>query len=208
MLRKLGVEITEKPKTFTALILVPVMIFSLGWACNTQSTFQTIDSILAQVAPAIQIVVSLLPLLMSKNIPANIVSGINAWAGTATADVNILRNIIAQYQGDLASGTAQQKINAAIQTTERDILQVLTIARVLDATTQQKITAIVTAIGAAIVSVENIVNNLNSPPTLKRAAKSNTIIKSGADFKAKFNVILHLPTGDPAVDAATQKLNL
>ena len=207
MLKVLGVEVTEVPKTTLALLMIPVMVLSLGWACNVQSTFTTIENILSQVAPAIQIVVSLLPLLGVKSIPPSFVNGVNGWAAQLNSDMTKLQAIVTQYQNDY-TGTAQQQIDAVIQTTEQDCLSILQMVHVLDSATQAKITGLVTAIGSAIISVETIINNLNHKATLNAHISKGAMVVSGADFKTKFNTILHAPTGDLIVDGATARLNL
>jgi hypothetical protein len=208
----LGIEVTEKKKTFISLLLIPIILLTLSaWTCNFQSTINTIDSILAEVGPAVQIVVSLLPLLTKENIPPNVVSGINAWVPVVTQDVSNLQSIVTQYQSDLTDPTVQAKINAVIQTTENDVTSVLTMLKVLDPATQEKITAIVTAVGAAIISVENIINSLKAKAGVKvafKASPNQQFYKNGKDFVSKFNVVLHLPTGNPTVDGATAQLSL
>lgn len=202
-----GVEITEKRKTFTAMLMIPLIIITCAWACNVQSVVTQVNNILVEVGPAIQIVVSLLPLLTGKNIPANVVSSINSWATQAQQDVTQLGAIVQQYQGDLTNPTTQAKINAVIQTTENDITSVLTMIHVLDPATQNKITEIVTATAAAIVSVENIIANYTGAK-VKRTLAKGQFVANGADFKNKFNALLHAPTGDASVDAATAKLKI
>ena len=208
MTKMLGISIDDKFRTFTALALIPLMIVMCGWACNVQTVVDRVNSILVEVGPALQVVVALLPLLGAKQIPPQVVTSIQAWIPQVQQDVASLDDLIKQYGADLAANpTAQSKINALITTTENDLTAILPVFHVLDATTQQKVTAIVTAIAAAISSVESIVNAASGKVSVKKAA-STAFISSGKDFKTKFNAILKSPTGDPVVDLATTQVEL
>lgn len=208
MTKMLGISIDDKFRTFTALALIPLMIVMCGWACNVQTVVDRVNSILVEVGPALQVVVALLPLLGAKQIPPQVVTSIQAWIPQVQQDVASLDDLIKQYGADLAANpTAQSKINALITTTENDLTAILPVFRVLDATTQQKVTAIVTAIAAAISSVESIVNAASGKVSVKKAA-STAFVSSGKDFKTKFNAILKSPTGDPVVDLATTQVEL
>jgi len=205
-LRRIGIEITHPKQTFTAMLLVPVIFLTCGWACNVQSTVNTINTILTDVGPALQLILNLLPLLGAKNIPENVITGIDNWVPEVTQDVTQIEALVQQYQNDLSNAAFQAKLNALIQTTENSVASILSIIHVLDPATRAKITEMVNVVGAAIISVENLVNQF-SGKKLKSLGRAATI-KNGADFKAKFNAVLHAPTSDPVVDAATEKLNL
>ncbi len=208
VLNKLGLSIDDKFRTMTALALIPLMIFMCGWACNVQTVVDRVNSILVEVGPALQVIVALLPLLGSKNIPPDVISQINAWIPRVQQDVSTLNDLIKQYGTDLASNpTAQSKINALIVSTQNEITSILPVFRVLDVSTQQKITSIVTAVAAAVSSVEAIINATEGKVSAKKAA-SAAFVTSGKDFKAKFNSVLKAPTGDGVVDAATAQVGL
>lgn len=203
----LGIGITEKKKTFVSLLLMPILLFTFSaWTCNVQSVVSQINSIIAEVAPAVQVIVALLPLLGAKNIPASVSQEVAAWAPKVEADVTKLGNVVQQYQSDIANNpTAQAAINAVVQTTENDVLGILPIFNVLDAATQQKVVALVTALGAAVMSIENIVNAVNGKVSVSR---KSFVFVNGKDFRTKFNATLHAPTGDGVVDGATAQLSL
>lgn len=206
---RFGFEVTDVKRTLTAMLLVPVMLFTLGFACNVQSVVDRVNSILVEVGPALQIVVALLPLLSGKNVPADVITGVNAWIPRVQEDVTKLNNLIQQYQNDLKTNTTvQAEINALIKTTEDEVLSILPVFRVLDPALQQKLVAIVTAVGAAIISVENMINAAEGKVAAKAAPPGAKLVSNGKDFKKKFNSVLHSPTADPVVDGATGKLNL
>src|SRR6266702_1540481 len=107
-------ECMKSLRIATAVALLPLMILLGGWACNVQNVVDRVNSILAEVGPALQIVASLLPLLGTKNIPPEVTSGIQAWIPRVQADSQQLGALVQQYQSDLASPGTQAKINAAV----------------------------------------------------------------------------------------------
>lgn len=207
LLAKCGLVVDDKFRTFTALALIPLMIIMCGFSCNVQSVVQRVDSILNEVGPAIQIITSLLPLLGPKNIPPDIVAGVNTWVPRVEADLTQLEQEWAAVQSDLQNPTTQAKINALVAQAQNDVLSILPIFRVLDTATQGKIVAIVNASAAAIAAAENIIAAAEGKVSVKSAAAS-AFVKDGNDFKKKFNAVLHAPTGDAVVDAATAKVGL
>lgn len=205
VLVKMGLSIDDKFRTITALMLVPIVIWTCGFACNTQTVLQRVDSILNEVGPALQIVVTLLPLLTGKNIPSNVTQAVQTWTPRVQADITQLESLLSQYQNDLSTNTtAQAQINALIATTEQDITSILPIFQVVDTATQQKITQIITAIAAGVASVENIIAAAEGKVSIKVAAANG--IRDGKSFKAVVNSALHVPTGDQTVDAATAQV--
>lgn len=205
VLVKMGLSIDDKFRTITALMLIPIVIWTCGFACNTQTVLQRVDSILNEVGPALQIVVTLLPLLTGKNIPSNVTQAVQTWTPRVQADITQLESLLSQYQNDLSTNTtAQAQINALIATTEQDITSILPIFQVVDTATQQKITQIITAIAAGVASVENIIAAAEGKVSIKVAAANG--IRDGKSFKAVVNSALHVPTGDQTVDAATAQV--
>lgn len=205
--RLTGLEITDKFRTLTALTMIPVIILCCGFACNVQTVVQRVDSILNEIGPALQIITSLLPLLGSKNIPPEVISGVQTWIPRVQDDLTKIEQELAAVQGDLQNPATQAKINALVATAQSDVLAILPIFRVLDPATQGKVVAIVNAAAAAILAAENIIAAAEGRVSARTAA-ATAFAKDGKDFKNKFNAVLHAPTGDAAVDAATSKLGL
>jgi len=202
-----GLEITDKFRTLTALTMIPVVILCCGFACNVQNVVSRVDSILNEIGPAIQIITSLLPLLNSKNIPADVIAGVNTWVPRVEADLQQIETEWAAIQSDLQNPSNQAKINALVSTAQNDILSVLPIFRVLDASTQGKIVAIVNAAAAGVLAAENITAAAEGKVSA-RAGVATAFASDGKDFKKKFNAVLKAPTGDAVVDVATAKLAL
>jgi len=208
VLNKFGLSIDDKFRTLVALTLVPVMILTCGFSCNVQNVVDRVNSILEEVGPALQIITSLLPLLGAKQIPDSVVTGINAWVPKVQKDVSELDDLYKQYSADLANNAdAQSKINAIIATTDNDLTSIFDVIRVLDPSTQAKISNLVTAVIAAVASAENIIKAAEGKVSAKKAA-STVFVTDGKDFKAKYNAVLKAPSGDAVVDAATAKVGL
>jgi len=200
-----GMEIDRSRRpakyTLTAVLMVFVMFVS-GWACNVQSWISNINTILAEVAPAVQIVVSLLPLLGTQ-VPPNVTTAVNAWVPKIQKDVTDLGNLIQQYQNDLSTNTtAQAAINSLITTTQQDVLSILPDFNVFDANTQAKIVSVVNIIAAAVTSVENIINRIEGKVTAKAAPGAAKLVKNGKDFKNQFNANLRIRFGASAPQLA------
>lgn len=208
VLNKFGLHIDDKFRTITALTLIPLMIVMCGFSCNMQSVVQRVDSILVEIGPALQVITALLPLLGAKNIPPSVIQGINDWIPRVQQDVATLQAEIQKDQSTLStSPDVQSKINGLIANLQNDLTSILLVFRVLDPTTQQKVTAIVTAVAAAVISVENILNAAEGKVSV-RVAANNALVKDGKDFKKKLNAVVKAPTGDAAIDAATAKVGL
>lgn len=188
----IGVEIDRSHRpiryTLVALIMAFVMLIS-GYACNVQTWVNNIETILQEVTPAIQIIISILPLLGTK-IPTTLQSEVTIWQPKVEADVTNLGALIQQYQGDLATNTtAQAKINALIATTQADVLSILPDFNVLDPASQAKVVDTINVIANAIASVETIINNLEGTVSAKRASPTYgyPLIKDGNAFKKQWN---------------------
>ena len=201
-------------------LTVPVAFAALGslevftTGCPSfQSVESEITGILQEVGPALQLITALLPLLTSKNIPTNVISGINTWTVKGQADLQQAITIIDQYKDNIKGNpTIQGQLNAAIQTTQQDVDQILNIAQVLDATTRTKIEDTVNVIGSAIISAENLIVQLEGKTSAMRTPRTVQgklmVIKNKKDFKKELNSVFHAPTNDPVVDSATQKLSV
>lgn len=189
-LRWLGIEIDKSRRpvkyTLTALLMAGVMLVS-GYACNVQTWVNNVQTILQEVAPAVQIIVSLLPLL-GVQVPPKLTTDVGVWVPKVEKDVTDLGNLVTQYQGDLATNaTAQAQINALIVTTQNDVLSILPDFGVLDPNSQAKVVDAINVISAAITSVENIINNIEGHVSLKAARGSAQLVKNGKAFKKQFN---------------------
>lgn len=184
------------------------LVFST--ACpSTADVFTTINGILVEVGPALQIVIELLPLLTHKNIPQNVQQGISQWDTEVTADVKKLQDLITQFKADVHNPTLEADVNAAIATVTDQLSTILPMIHVLDAATQQKITEIEMAISAGILEVENIINQVEGKTSAKRAVtvQGFTVeVHDGKSFKKQVNTVVTLPTGDAEVDAATKQV--
>ena len=180
-----------------------VVVLSLAMFCTACSTawVSTLDSILAAAAPALINILQIVAVANGQ--PAN-----GNLAAKITADATVIKTLaadFAQASSGSASGICQQ-LQAAVSAYQTDQQLVLQVAQVSDSNTQTKIMLLadlvagtVGAITAVIPSCENAASFQNIKATPRYSVST---------FAAHYNRILVTPTGNAAVDAATQKLKL
>lgn len=196
----LGIQITEKKKTLTSLLLVPVLLMTLGaWSCNPADVAARINAVLSQVGPAVQLVVALLPLL-GTNVPQQIPNAVSQWVPLVQADVTQISNEVTNYKNQLASDPdVQSKINGLIAQTQKDIASILPVFRVLDEKSQTRIENVINAVAALVESAESMIATAEGKAQLKRvSAKGMKLSFSKKDAKKNFNEVLHanFPTAE------------
>jgi hypothetical protein len=182
-------------------VLVTVLFLAVfDTACST-AWVSTLDSILAAAAPALINILQIVAVANGQPANSNLAAKIN----TDATVIKTLAGDFAQASSGSASGICQQ-LQAAVNAYQTDQQLVLQAAQVSDSNTQAKImlltdlvTGTVDAIAAVIPSCENTasLHNMNAMPPY-----------SISTFAAHYNRILVTPTGNAAVDAATQKLKL
>lgn len=188
-----GIQITEKKKTITSLLLVPILLMTLGaWSCNPADVAARINAVLSQVGPAVQLVVALLPLL-GTNLPPQIPNAVHQWVPVVQSDVTQISTEITNYKNQLATDTTvQEKINGLIAQTQKDIASILPVFQVLDPATQQKVTNIINAVAALVASAESMIATAEGKTQLKKVSdKGLKLSFSKKDAQKNFNEVLH-----------------
>lgn len=204
-----GLQVTEKKKTFTSLALVPILMLSM-FACSFQTWVTKANQILVAAEPAIQIVISLLPLL-GANVPPVVATEIQNWAPQVEGDLTTLTGLITQWNdaAENAKAGIVAKIEAEITVVQNQLTSILPALHILNAATQAKIAAIVAAVGEAVSLVANLVASVKgSSVSLARKAAAKAPFKNAKGFKSYCNTIVHAATGDPVVDAATAQVQI
>jgi hypothetical protein len=179
------------------------VVLSLAMLCTACSTawVSTLDSILAAAAPAFTNVLQIVAVANGQPVNSDLVAKINA---DATA-VKTLAADFAKVSSESAPGVCQQ-LQAAVSTYQADQQLVLQVAQVSDAKTQTKITLLTDLVAGTVDAITAVI------PSCQNAAASGSMkiapLYSVSTFAAHYNSILVAPTGNAAVDAATQKLKL
>jgi hypothetical protein len=184
-----------------------IVLLSLTMFCTACSTawVTTLDSILAAAAPALVNILRIVAIANGQPINSNLAAKINA-------DATVIKTLAADFAKASAASApgACQQLQAAVGAYQADQALVLQVAQVSDQNTQTKITLLaglvastVQAITAVIPACQTMGQNAASPQGFKAAQPYSL-----STFAAHYNSILVAPTGNTAVDAATQKLKL
>jgi len=182
---------------------IVVVTLSLAMLCTACSTtwVSTLDSILAAAAPALINILQIVAVANGQPVNSNLTAKINA-------DATVIKTLA----GDLATASSLaapgvcSQLQAAVSTYQADQTLVLQAAQVADRNAQTKITLLADLVGGTVVAIESVIPSCQSAAAAKsfRSAPPYSLTA----FVNRYNVILGMPTGNPAVDAITQKLKL
>jgi hypothetical protein len=169
-------------------------------ACST-TWVSTLDSILVAAAPALIDILQIAAVANGQPINANLEAKINA-------DATVIKTLAADFaeaSSSAAPGVCSQ-LQAAVSAYQNDQQAVLQAAQVSDPNTQTKITLLANLVAGTVNAITAVI------PSCNGAASGRNLkalpLYSISTFVAHYNSILVAPTGNPAVDAATQKLKL
>jgi len=168
-------------------------------ACST-TWVSTLDSILVAAAPALIDILQIAAVANGQPMNTNLEAKINA-------DATVIKTLAADFAkaSSLAPGVCSQ-LQAAVSAYQSDQQAVLQAAQVSDPNTQTKITLLANLVAGTVNAITAVIPSCNDAASTRnlRAQPPYSI----STFAAQFNSILVAPTGNPAVDAATQKLKL
>ncbi len=180
-----------------------VVTLSLAMLCTACSTtwVSTLDSILAAAAPALINILQIVAVANGQPVNSNLTAKINA-------DATVIKTLA----GDLATASSLAapgvclQLQAAVSTYQADQTLVLQAAQVSDRNAQTKITLLTNLVGGTVVAIESVIPSCQSAAAAKsfRSAPPYSLTA----FVNRYDVILVMPTGNPAVDAITPKLKL
>ena len=180
-----------------------VVALSLAMFCTACSTawVSTLDSILAAAAPALINILQIVAVAKGQPINSNLSAKINADATV----VKMLAADFAKATSGSAPGVCQQ-LQAAVSAYQADQQIVLQAAQVSDANTQTKITLLADLVAGTVNAITAVI------PSCQNAAAARSMKTTRpygiSAFADHYNSILVTPTGNAAVDALTQKLEL
>lgn len=202
-----GVEVTDKKRTFTALLLIPVLLFAM--ACDWGAWTVKANQIIAEAAPAVGLIIQLLP-LFGAPVPPVVGAAITAWTPQIQEGLTLLGGLLIQLQNAAQADKAplMDKIQAQIDLVQAKLASILPTLHILNADLQAKITAIVGAIDDAVKEVSILVNAAQGKTAQAKAIRVGYMAKDGKSFKKHFNDVLHATTGNPAIDNATIQVEL
>jgi hypothetical protein len=143
-----------------------------------------------------------------------IVEGIAGVVGAGPAvtqvvnDIELIISLLDQYQATPAAGTLAQ-IQAALNTVNADIAQILPAAHIQNAATQSKVEAILQLVSSEFSSIASLLPASAAGPSATGAkpAIANPAGKlpfTAKQFKSQYNKIVLAKTGDAQCDQAFQ----
>jgi hypothetical protein len=98
------------------------------------------------------------------------------------------------------------QLQAAVSAYQADQTLVLQVAQVSNQNTQTKIALLGDLAGGTVLAIESVIPSCQNAPASKAFRKAPPY--SLTAFISRYNDVLVMPTGNPAVDAVTQKLKL
>ncbi len=182
------------------VLVIPLLLAMFCTACST-AWVSTLDSILAAAAPALINILQIVAVANGQPVNSNLIAKIN----TDATVVKTLAGDFARASSLAAPGVCSQ-LQAAISTYQADQTLVLEVAQVSDQNTQTKIALLADLVGGTVVAIESVIPSCQSvsAPKSFRTAPPYSLIT----FVNRYNSVLVMPTGNPEVDAVTQKLTL
>ena len=143
-----------------------------------------------------------------------IVEGLASVVGTGPVvtqvvnDINLIITLLDQYQATPAAGTLGQ-IQAALNTANADIGQILPAAHIQNAATQNKVEAILQLVTSEFSTIASLipapaVGALAAGPKPAMANPGGELPFTAKQFKSQYNKIVLAKTGDAACDQAFQ----
>ena len=179
---------------FTLSIVILLTGCSAAWV-------STLDSILAVAAPALVNILQIVAVANGQPLNSSLTTKINSDA----LAIRTLADDFAIVSSSSAPGVCQE-LQAAISTYQTDQQLVLQIAQVSDTNTQTKISLLAGLAVATVQAITAVIPSCQSAPSA-HAFKAQPSLKV-QNFVSEYNAILKIKTGNPAVDALSQKLTL
>jgi len=182
---------------------VLVVVLSLAifpTACST-AWVSTLDSILSAAAPALINILQIVAVANGQPTNGNLAAKIDS-------DATVIKTLAADF-AKASSGSAPgvcQQLQAAVSAYQADQQLVLQVAQVSDAKTQTKIALLADLVAGTVNAITAVIPSCQNAAAIRsvRIAPPYSV----STFAAHYNSILVAPTGNAAVDGATQKLRL
>lgn len=172
-------------------------LFTLLWCllwltgCTTTWVSEAIN-IINLLVPAITSALGILT-AFGVGLPANTLTAVDSWANQATSGLQEVGSLISQY--NTAEATAQpgllQEIQSALSVIVANLTTILPEIHVTDASTQEKILAVIQAIQAEMQSLINVIPAIQGKVTSADEMKAlMAAVKSPKEFKKEFNQLV------------------
>jgi len=182
-------------------VLVVTLSLALFSTACSMAWVSTLDSILAAAAPALVNILQIVAVANGQPVNSDLAAKINSDA----ASIKTLAGDFAETSSAATPDVCSQ-LQAAVSTYQSDQTLVLQVAQVSDPNTQTKIALLAELVGGTVVAIESVIPSCQGASAAKsfRSAPPYSL----STFVNRYNKVLVIPTGNPAVDAFTQKLKL
>ena len=180
-------------------LLVVALALSFGLTACSTAWVTTLDSILAEAAPALINILQIVAIANGTPMNANLAAKINT-------DAAAIKTLAADFSKDGGSNVCTS-LNAAIATYSADQALVLQVAQVSDSATAQKIALLSSLVASTVGAITAVIPSCQVTTSLARSIKVEPPL-SLRTFIGQYNRILTTKTGNAAVDAVTPKLQV
>ncbi len=180
------------------LLVIPVLVLALA-GCGTAQWIKMAQQILPVVLPMITNLVTAVVLLEGKTVPTADVNTISATANQVSADLNLVGQLVDQYQTS-PNVTTVEKINAALADVQTHLNGLLPALHITDPATVQKITAITTLIASETNAFEQILPLVSNAQG--RSGAASAVPLSAKQLKKEYDAIVSQASSNPQVNAA------
>jgi hypothetical protein len=203
----------EKKNIAARVLLALVLCATIALSACSTAWIAEAEQIVAALLPAAANILALVAAVQGGNISAQDLQTIQSAGTQATADLQLIQSLVAEYQK--ASAQAQpgilNQIQSAMNTAQSNLSAILPALHIKDAATQAKITAVIGVVLSEMESLAAIVP-LVQKPTL---AAQNTarvghppIPLTANEFVASYNATMTAKTGKADLDLATSGLRI
>jgi hypothetical protein len=205
----------EKRNIAVRVLLALVLCATIGLSACSTAWIAEAEQIVAALLPAAANILALVAAVQGGNISAQDLQTIQGAGTQATADLQLIQSLVAEYQK--ASAQAQpgilNQIQNAINTAQSNLAAILPALHIEDAATQAKITAVIGVVLAEMQSLAAIVPLVNpeaSTAMVEMAKKQVTkrVPLSANEFVASYNATMTAKTGKADLDLATSGLRI
>jgi hypothetical protein len=198
-------------RALLALVLCATIMLS---ACST-AWISEAEQIVAALLPAAANILALVGAVQGGNISAQDLQAIQSAGTQATADLQLIQSLVAEYQK--ASAQAQpgilNQIQSAMNTAQSNLSAILPALHIKDAATQAKITAVIGVVLSEMQSLAAIVPLVNPQASAaavemaKQQAKKRAPLTAN-EFVASYNATMTAKTGKADLDLAASGLRI
>jgi len=188
-------------------LLLVLFFLVIGLTACTTAWVGEAQQIIAELGPAITIILNLLAAFGVTKISAADIQFVTSQAAAVTSDLTLVGQMIDQYNAAAAADqpTILAKIDDVLKTIQGNLNAILPGLHIVDAAVQAKVEAVVGAVIAEVETLKGFIPVLQGTVAISSIAH---IPLTGRQFRSQFNRVLRMRTGDASVDTITAQLQL